>query len=123
MPKPPARRGLIRGSCPACGRKLALPIEKLPNRDALDVTCPGCNATFTVPLAKILGRAGTIAPATAPAPPRPRVRVVKGVCPACRAPFAIPIDRLSAAPVVTIECKSCRKNYRLSLARVKATSA
>ena len=47
---------VISGNCPKCNARLNIPLDKLPNRDYVEITCSHCANNFGLDLAKILGR-------------------------------------------------------------------
>jgi hypothetical protein len=47
---------VISGNCPKCNARLNIPLEKLPNKDYVEITCSHCANNFGLDLAKILGR-------------------------------------------------------------------
>jgi Zn-dependent protease with chaperone function len=47
---------VISGSCPKCNTRLNIPLEKLPDKNYVEITCPHCADKFGLDLAKILGK-------------------------------------------------------------------
>jgi len=140
----PPSEGVVRCSCPKCGKRLRVALRKPPSGDEAKVVCPACTQVFLLPVPGTmqarLPAAPTPAPgvkaAAAPAPapgvktaaapaPSPGVkaanlRVVKRVCPRCQKVFAFSLDKLPKRPYVDIQCRGCRHKYRMTLAEMGA---
>jgi hypothetical protein len=60
---------VISGNCPKCNARLNIPLEKLPNKDYVEITCSHCSNNFGLDLAKILGKISPQTEASKPEPP------------------------------------------------------
>jgi Zn-dependent protease with chaperone function/ssDNA-binding Zn-finger/Zn-ribbon topoisomerase 1 len=116
----PPSAGVLRGSCPKCGKRLRIALQKLPTGDQARVTCPACRQVFTLPVARILKAQSPGTPAVSAGSKTSNVRVVKRACPTCRKVFALSLDKLPKRPYVDIQCSGCQHRYRLSLSEVRA---
>jgi Zn-dependent protease with chaperone function len=115
----PPSAGVLRGSCPKCGKRLRITLRTLPTGDRARVTCPACKQVFPLPVARILKAQSPGTPAVS-ARLKVSVRVVKRACPKCRRVFALPLDELPKRPYMDIQCSGCQHKYRLSLDELRA---
>jgi len=118
----PPSLGVLRGSCPKCGKRLRIALRKLPTGNETRVRCPACKQVFPLPVARILKAQSLGTPAVS-AGLKASVRVVKRACPKCQKAFALSLDTLPKRPYVNIQCSGCQHKYRLSLAEVRAAAS
>jgi Zn-dependent protease with chaperone function len=60
---------VISGNCPKCNARLNIPLEKLPDKDYVEIACSHCGNNFGLDLAKILGKTTPQREASKPEPP------------------------------------------------------
>jgi hypothetical protein len=60
---------VISGNCPKCNTRLNIPLEKLPDKDYVEITCSHCGNNFGLDLAKILGKISPKSEASKTEPP------------------------------------------------------